>query len=70
MRSGGVLLHPGFATIRDVVWVEVRGADLVGVDPKALLRAKLAAHGLPDALAFMTARNVLNITSAAVAPRT
>lgn len=56
---GWSLSHPGFSTIREVVWVEVRGAELIGVDPKSLLRAKLAAHGLPDALGFMTARNVL-----------
>jgi adenosylcobinamide amidohydrolase len=55
---GWSLTHPGFATIRDVVWLEVRGADLVGVDPLALLRGELAAHGLPEALAFMTARDI------------
>ena len=56
---GWSLLHPGFATIRDVVWLEVRDRDLPpGVDPAALLRAKLAEIGLPDALAFMTARDV------------
>ncbi len=52
-------LHPGFATIRDVVWLEIRGCDLPpDVDPAALLRAKLAEIGLPDALAFMTARDI------------
>ena len=56
---GWSLLHPGFAVVRDVVWLQVRGADLAdGVDPKALLRAALEARGLPDALAFMTARDV------------
>ena len=30
-----------------------------GVDPRALLALRLAACGLPDALAFMTARNVV-----------
>jgi len=56
---GWSLLHPGFATIRDVVWLEIRGRDLPpDVDPAALLRAKLAEIGLPDALAFMTARDI------------
>jgi adenosylcobinamide amidohydrolase len=56
---GWSLLHPGFATIRDVVWVEVRNHDLgPGVDPSALLRAKLIEAGFPGALAFMTSRDV------------
>ena len=56
---GWSLLHPGFATIRDVVWLEVRDRDLPpDVDPAALLRAKLGEIGLPDALAFMTARDI------------
>ncbi len=53
------LLHPGFATIRDVVWVEVRNRDLgPDVDPRAFLREKLADAGLPDALALMTSRDI------------
>ena len=56
---GWSLLHPGFAVIRDVVWVEVRNRDLPpGVDPKALLQEKLTECGIPGALAFMTARDV------------
>jgi len=56
---GWSLLHPGFATIRDVVWIEVRDCDLpLDVDPAALLRSKLSEIGLPEALAFMTARDV------------
>jgi adenosylcobinamide amidohydrolase len=55
---GWSLLHPGFAVVRDVVWLQVRNADLTGVDPLELLRRKIAEHGLPDALAFMTARDV------------
>jgi adenosylcobinamide amidohydrolase len=56
---GWSLLHPGFATIRDVVWLEIRDRDLApDVDPAALLRARLADIGLPDALAFLTARDV------------
>jgi adenosylcobinamide amidohydrolase len=53
------LLHPGFAIIRDVVWVEVRNRDLgPGVDPRALLRRTLVDGGFPDALALMTSRDI------------
>lgn len=56
---GWSLLHPGFATAREVVWVEVRNRDLgPSVDPVAFLRARLAEAGLPDALAFMTSRDI------------
>jgi adenosylcobinamide amidohydrolase len=56
---GWSLLHPGFATIRDVVWVEVRNRDLgPSVDPTALLRAKLIEAGFPGALAFMTSHDI------------
>jgi adenosylcobinamide amidohydrolase len=53
------LLHPGFATICDVVWVEVRNRDLgPPVDPSAFLKQRLAELGLPDALALMTSRDI------------
>jgi adenosylcobinamide amidohydrolase len=56
---GWSLLRPGFSVVRDVVWVEVRNTDLgPGVDPAALLRTKLAESGFPNALAFMTSRDV------------
>ncbi|MGO9941371.1 MAG: adenosylcobinamide amidohydrolase [Rhodoblastus sp.] len=56
---GWSLLHPGFATIRDIVWVEVRDKDLgPNVDPRAFLRARLAQARLPQALAFMTSRDI------------
>lgn len=56
---GWSLLHPGFAIIRDVVWVEVRNRDLgPDVDARALLRRKLTEAGLPDALALMTSRDI------------
>jgi adenosylcobinamide amidohydrolase len=56
---GWSLLHPGFSIVRDVVWVEVRNRDLgPGVDPAALLRAKLVEAGFPGALAFMTSRDI------------
>src|SRR5271157_2585830 len=53
------LLYPGFATIRDVVWVEVLSRDLgPDVDPRAFLRRRLADVGLPEALALMTSRDI------------
>lgn len=56
---GWSLLHPGFATARDIVWVEVRNRDLgPSVDPLEFLAARLAEAGLPDALAFMTSRDI------------
>lgn len=53
------LARPGFQTARRVAWLEVRNADLApGVDPQALLRARLADGGLTDAVAMMTSRDV------------
>jgi len=59
MTLGWSLARPGFAETSTIAWLEVRNADLTpDVDPLALLRAKLAARGLDDAVAFMTARDV------------
>lgn len=56
---GWTLLHPGFATARDVVWVEVRNRELgPNVDPCAYLRRRLAEVGRLDALALMTSRDI------------
>ncbi|WP_421996069.1 adenosylcobinamide amidohydrolase [Reyranella sp.] len=56
---GWSLLHPGFATITDIVWVEVRNADLgPSVDPQAFLRMRLRAAGRPEALGLMTSRDI------------
>lgn len=56
---GWSLLHPGFAVVSDVVWVEVRDSDLgLSVDPQVFLKARLAEARLPDALAFMTSRDI------------
>jgi adenosylcobinamide amidohydrolase len=61
---GWTLLHPGFSMARDVVWVEVHERDLgPEVDPCAFLKTRLAEAGLPDALAFMTSRNILRYHS-------
>jgi len=56
---GWSLLHPGFAVVSDIVWVEVRNSDLgPSTDPKAFLRARLTEADLPDALGFMTSRDI------------
>lgn len=56
---GWSLLHPGFAVVSDVVWIEVRNADLgLSIDPQAFLKARLAEAGLENALAFMTSRDI------------
>jgi adenosylcobinamide amidohydrolase len=56
---GWSLTKPGFATTRDVAWLEVRDADLgPHIDPLDFLRRKLSAEGLDDAAAFMTAREI------------
>jgi len=56
---GWSLLHPGFAIVIDVVWVEIRNSDLgPSTDPNAFLKARLAQSGLPNALAFMTSRDI------------
>jgi adenosylcobinamide amidohydrolase len=56
---GWSLLHPGFAIVTDVVWVEVRNSDLgPSVDPQAFLKARLDRAGLPNALGLMTSRDL------------
>lgn len=56
---GWSLLHPGFAVVSDVVWVEVRNSDLgPSVDPHAFLKERLVRSGLANALAFMTSRDI------------
>lgn len=58
--------HGGFSTVSTVSWIYVRRADLpMHVDPLALLRDRLAEAGSPDALGFLTARNLDHIHQAA-----
>ncbi len=53
------LARPGRQAGRRVAWLEVRDADLpIGLDPAALLAARLDADGLGDAVAMMTSRDV------------
>ena len=53
------LNRPGFTTTREIVWREVRNADLpADLDVSAWLDAELAARGTPDAVAFLTSRDV------------
>ncbi|AHB48482.1 hypothetical protein W911_08885 [Hyphomicrobium nitrativorans NL23] len=53
------LTHPGKSIAREVAWIEVRNADLtVNTDPVALVKEKIAAEGLEDAIALMTSRNI------------
>lgn len=53
------LTHPGRRISRHVVWIEVRNKDLcLNTDPVALVKEKLAAEGLPDAVALLTSRDV------------
>lgn len=56
---GWSLLFPGFAVVREVVWVEVRNSDLgLATDAHGFLKARVAQSGLPEALAFMTSRDI------------
>jgi adenosylcobinamide amidohydrolase len=56
---GWSLLNPGFASGREIVWLEVHDGDLpIDVDPIAFLKEKLAANGLDEAAAFMTSRDI------------
>lgn len=56
---GWPVLKPGFASAREIVWLEVRDGDLpIDVDVIAFLEEKLAAQGLDDAAAFMTSRDI------------
>lgn len=53
------LTHPGRHVARRVAWIEVKNKDLCeGTDPVTLVREKLAAADLTDAVALMTSRNI------------
>jgi adenosylcobinamide amidohydrolase len=49
----------GLGTARAVAWLQVCDADLPpGVDPAALLRGRIAARGLADAIGLLTSRRL------------
>lgn len=53
------LTHPGKHVARRVAWIEVKNKDLgEDIDPVAVVREKLAARNLSDAVALMTSRNI------------
>jgi adenosylcobinamide amidohydrolase len=56
---GWSMSKPGFGRTSDVVWLEVRNADLtLEVDPYELLARRLASRQLDGAVAMMTSRDV------------
>jgi adenosylcobinamide amidohydrolase len=56
---GWSVTRPGFAAARQIAWLEVRNEDLPrNVDPLLLLRKKLHARDLDEAVAFMTSRDI------------
>ena len=53
------LNRPGFVMARQILWREVRNADLpVDRDARAWLIGNLARRGTPEAVAFLTSRDV------------
>jgi adenosylcobinamide amidohydrolase len=57
------LNRPGFVEASQIVWREVRNADLPqGVDARQWLMAELAARRLDHAVAFLTSRDVRRFT--------
>ncbi|MBL4918497.1 adenosylcobinamide amidohydrolase [Tabrizicola sp. DMG-N-6] len=53
------LNRPGFAMAQQVIWREVRNADLpAGLDARAWLRAELMRTGHEGAIGFLTSRDV------------
>jgi adenosylcobinamide amidohydrolase len=56
---GWPINRPGFASTQAVIWLEVSDDELgAHIDPLAFVRARLAPHGLANAAAFMTAREI------------
>ncbi len=57
--AGWSINKPGFASAREVVWLEVRDDDLpLHVDPTRFLKERLSSRGLKEAIAFMTSREI------------
>lgn len=56
---GWTLVKGGFATARDFAWLEVTNRDLTPeVDPVTFLAGRLRDRGIPDAVAFLTSRDI------------
>lgn len=67
------LTRPGFTMAGGVAWLHVRNDDLpLGVDPAVVLRDRMAAAGLQDAVHLMTSRDVRrhHVAEASVGPAT
>ena len=55
--------RPGFVTAPQIVWREVRNADLPeGMDVQAWLKDEVQLAGYPDAVAFLTSRDMSYFT--------
>lgn len=62
------LNRPGFTSTRQIVWRQVRNADLPReLDPKQWLMSELKRDGLSDAVAMMTSREIIRHDAARVA---
>jgi adenosylcobinamide amidohydrolase len=56
---GWSITKPGFASAREIVWLEVHDHDLPPhIDPIAFLKDKLSSGGTSEAAAFMTSRDI------------
>ncbi|MDM8167037.1 adenosylcobinamide amidohydrolase [Roseovarius sp.] len=58
--------RPGLVRARRILWREVRNADLPEeLDVETWLQGELAARGAPDAVTFLTSRDIRHVTRAA-----
>lgn len=61
------LTRPGFVRARQILWREVRNADLTpDLDVVTWFNAELAAHGAGDAVGLLTSRDIRAATQARV----
>lgn len=64
------IVNGGRRRARSVAWLEVKNADLpLGVDPRALLAARLAAEGLGGAVGLLTSRRIDRFVEASAGTR-
>ena len=65
---GWTLVKGGFSSARNFAWLEVSNRDLVpDVDPVEFLADRIRARGIPDAVAFLTSRDIRRHHSSSVA---